>query len=164
MLKHCTLSRIPVTARLILATEAVKPQASRTLESCATETFKDLSRSESQLSSLVTPIPGILEGTGGGKLLAKSAANKQRRGTCTPLRSSNCHHGIFTDCAAQRKIKDLTAKEHGDLKTMKPSCPLSGRLSKQATQEQAAKGAYSLLVLIVAKDRLVDGAWANIAC
>ena len=47
---------------------------------------------------------------------------------------------------------------------MNQSSFLSGQLSKQATQEQAAKGADSLLVLIVAKNGLVDGAWANIAC
>ena len=70
MSKDGTLSRIPLTARLILAAEAVKPQASKSLESCATESVKEPSRSESQLSSLVTPIPGMLEGTGGGKLLA----------------------------------------------------------------------------------------------
>ena len=47
---------------------------------------------------------------------------------------------------------------------MNQSSFLSRQLSKQATQEEAAKGAYSLLVLVVAKDGLVDGAWANIAC
>ena len=48
--------------------------------------------------------------------------------------------------------------------SMNQSCFLHGRLSKQAIQEQAAEGAYSLLVLIVAKNGLVYGAWANIAC
>ena len=72
---------------------------------------------------------------------------------------------IGTSCAAERKAcKGLTARGHSNLRAMNQSWSSSGQLSKQATLEQAAKSAYSLLVLAVAKNRLVDGTRADVAC
>ena len=58
----------------------------------------------------------------------------------------------------------LAALQEGELEKCKGSLLLSGRLLKQATLEQAAKGASSLLALIIAKNGLVDCVRADIAC